>query len=335
MAHDPSSSPCVGLLHARSGLTGGSAYENDVQAALGKAFPLEVRSVYPRRLTGLPGRRLRPVLGGLRDPGWDLTVRTYLPALALGLRRPRGRQIVLIHHLDSREIPRPAVSRRLERLFARALPRADRLVVVAEYWARALAPLAPRLPATVIPNGFDVEAYGLDAAGRRAFRSEMGFDDRPLVYLGNCQAAKGVVEAHQALRDFPFQLVTSGVPEVELPIPNLRLSARDYRRLLAASDVVIAFSRFLEGWNRTAHEALLCGTPVVGRPRGGLAELLAGAGQITVEAPEDLPRAVAEALEGRRALVERGRAFAREFTAERFARAWVRLAEEELAALGA
>jgi glycosyltransferase involved in cell wall biosynthesis len=321
-------------MHARSGPTGGSAYENDLESALAGAFPLEVRNVYPGRFRALPGRRLRPVLAGLRDPGWDLTLRTYLPALALGLRRPRGRQVVLVHHLDHREIPRAAVSRRLEALFARALPRADRLVVVAEYWARALAPLAPDLPVTVIHNGFDVDEYGLAADDRRAFREWMGFDDRPLVYLGNCQAAKGVVEAHRALRDSPYQLVTSGRRGVELPVPNLQLSARDYRSLLAASDVVLAFSRFLEGWNRTAHEALLAGTPVVGRPRGGLAELLAGAGQTTVEAPEDLPRAVAAVLADRRALGERGRAFARRFTRERFVQAWVALVEEELAALG-
>jgi len=335
LVDDPSASPRIGFLHARSGASGGSVYESDLERALARSFPLEARSVAPRRFASLPGRRLRPVLGGFRDPGWDLTVRTYLPALALGLRHPRGRQVVLVHHLDSRAIPRPGVSRRLEALFARALPRAHRLVVVAEYWKRALEPLAPRLPVTVIHNGFDVEAYGLADPERRSFRKRLGFDDRPLVYLGNRRAAKGVEDAYRALRDTPYQLVTSGEADVDLPVPNLRLSTGDYRRLLAAADVVLAVSRFLEGWNRTAHEALLAGTPVVGLPRGGLADLLAGGGQLTVETPEELPAAVARALEDRPALAGRGRTFARAFTRERFEEAWIRLVGEELTALGA
>ncbi len=309
------------------------AYETDLERALGATFPLQVRNVYPRRLLALPGRRFRQILAAVPDPGWAVTVRGFLPALALGLRRPRGRQVVLIHHVDHSEVPHRTVSGRLETLFARALPRAHRLVVVAEYWKRALAPLAPGVPVTVIPNGFAVDDYAIAEPERAAFRRRHGFDDRPLVYLGNCQAAKGVVEAEAALRGAGFQLVTSGRPEVALPVPNLELSGADYRRLLGAADVVLAVSRFLEGWNRTAHEALLAGTPVVGRPVGGLGELLAGAGQLTVEHPARLPEAVAAALEQRRELGARGREFARGFTLERFAQSWTRLVEDELAAL--
>ncbi len=310
------------------------AYERDLERVLGASFPLEVRNVYPERLVALPGRRFRQILSAARDPRWEVTVRGFLPALALGLRRPRGRQIVLIHHLDHTEVPHRTVSGGLERLFRRALPRAHRLVVVAEYWKDALAPLAPGLPVTVIFNGFDVERYGVPGDESRAFRAAHGFDDRPLVYLGNCQEAKGVVEAHAALEHLPYQLVTSGRREVDLPCRNLELGAADYRRLLAAADVVLAVSRFREGWNRTAHEALLSRTPVGGRDRGGLGELLAGAGQITVDAAEDLPEAVAAALERSGELAARGRAFAEGFTTDRFAEAWVRVVTGELHATG-
>jgi len=307
-------------------------YEKDLQRVLLASFPLEVRNVYPKRLLFLPGRRFRQILSATRDPRWDVTVRGFLPALALGLTRPRGRQIVLIHHLDHTEIPHQTVSGRLEALFLRALPRAHRLVVVADYWKRALADLAPSLPTTVIFNGFDVAAYQVSPEDRRDFRARHGFDDRPLIYLGNCQRAKGVVEAHEALKNLPYQLVTSGQPRVDLPCPNLELSAGDYRRLLASADVVLAASRFLEGWNRTAHEALLLDTPVVGRRQGGLGELLEGAGQLSVDTAEDLPGAVAAALERREELAAHGRAFASGFTRDRFAAAWTSLIEEELQA---
>ncbi len=309
------------------------AYETDLERALAAAYPLRVRNVYPRRLLALPGRRFRQILAAVPDPGWAVTVRGFLPALALGIRRPRGRQVVLIHHVDHSEVPHRGVSARLERLFARAIPRADRLVVVAEYWRCALAPLAPEVPVTVIPNGFPVDDYGITPEERIRFRRAHGFDDRPLVYLGNCQAAKGVIEAEAALRGLGWQLVTSGRREAALPAPNLELSGDDYRRLLAAADAVLAMSRFLEGWNRTAHEALLSGTPVVGRPVGGLGELLAGAGQLAVEDPSALPAAVSEALSRREELGARGREFARGFTLERFGRAWTGLIGEELGAL--
>ena len=308
------------------------AYETDLERALAARFPTGLRNVYPRRALWLPGRRFRQILGALPDPGWDVTVRGFLPGLALALRRPRGRQILLVHHLDHSAVPHRSVSGGLESLFARALNRADRLVVVAEYWKRDLAPIAPRLPITVIPNGFDVDAYSVAADARAAFRSRHGFDPRPLIYLGNCQRAKGVVEAHEALRGAPYQLVTSGRREVPLPCPNLELDEADYRLLLASCDAAVALSRFREGWNRTAHEALLAGTPVVGGRVGGLGELLEGAGQILVEGPEGLACAVAAALERREELAARGRDFARAFTLERFAAAWTALVAEEAGA---
>ena len=309
-------------------------YERDLERVLSASFPLEVRNVYPERFVSFPGRRFRQILAAARDPRWEVTVRGFLPALALGLRRPQGRQIVLIHHLDHSEVPHRTVSGQLEALFRRALGRAHRLVVVADYWKADLAPLAPGLPVTVVPNGFDVETYRVSPDEARAFRRAQGFDDRPLVYLGNCQRAKGVVEAQAALQDLPYQLVTSGRREVELPCRNLELSAADYRRLLAAADVVLAVSRFREGWNRTAHEALLLDTPVVGRRQGGLGDLLDGAGQLTVAGADQLPEAVAAALARRAELAARGRAFAVGFTRERFAEAWTRIVNEELHATG-
>lgn len=334
MSHPNTSSPAsplprVGLYQTWRGIGGGMAYETDLERALSAAFPLDVRNVYPRRALSLPGRRVRQIFAALPDPRRDVTVRGFLPALALGIRRPRGRQIVLIHHLDHSAVPHRTVSGLLEALFARALRRADRLVVVAEYWKRDLSPIAPHLPVTVIYNGFDVDTYDVSNEDRRAFRTRHGFDERPLIYLGNCQRAKGVVEAHEALRDAPYQLVTSGRRRVELPCPNLELDEAGYKLLVASCDVAVAFSRFREGWNRTAHEALLAGTPVVGVRAGGLGELLDGAGQLTIEGPETLAPAVAAALDRRTELAARGRGFARAFTHERFATAWTALIEEE------
>lgn len=325
--------PTVGIYQSWRGLGGGMDYERDLERVLADAFPLRVRNVYPERLLFLPGRRFRQIAASLPDPGWGVTVRGFLPALAIGLARPRGRQIVLIHHLDHSAVPRRRVSGALESLFRRALRRSDRLVTVAEYWRDALAPLAPEIPVDVVPNGFDVDAYAVTDEERRAFRARHGFDERPLVYLGNAQIAKGVVEAHEALRALPVQFATSGRRDVTLPVPHLETASGEYRKLLAAADVAVAFSRFREGWNRTAHEALLSGTPVVGLDRGGQGELLRGAGQLLVERAAELPEAVRAAIVRRDELAARGRAFARAFTRGRFREGWLRVVHEEIARL--
>ena len=39
-------------------------------------------------------------------------------------------------------------------------------------------------------------------------------------------------------------------------------------------------SLFNEGWCRSAHESMICGTPVIGSGKGGMSELLKGGKQI-------------------------------------------------------
>jgi glycosyltransferase involved in cell wall biosynthesis len=48
----------------------------------------------------------------------------------------------------------------------------------------------------------------------------------------------------------------------------------EFPLFLASCDVVITLSTMIEGWNRTAHESILVGTPVIGSGTGGMQELL-------------------------------------------------------------
>ena len=63
-------------------------------------------------------------------------------------------------------------------------------------------------------------------------------------------------------------------------------------------------SKFLEGWNRTAHEAMLCRTPVIGSGTGGMRELLLGGQQIICEDIKTLPEIVDYAIKNAFALGE-------------------------------
>jgi glycosyltransferase involved in cell wall biosynthesis len=153
----------------------------------------------------------------------------------------------------------------------------------------------------------------------------------PVVYIGNCRKNKGVVEVHEVLKGRGYMLVTSGTPEITLPCPNFDLSYRDYCLLLKTSSVVVTMSKFREGWCRTAHEAMLCKTPVIGSGSGGMAELLEGGKQYICRDISELPALVEAAIGKRDAMGEDGYRFARELTIERFEGQWLDLVEEVLA----
>jgi len=142
------------------------------------------------------------------------------------------------------------------------------------------------------------------------------------LYLGNCQLGKGVVEAYRELKDRDAFLITSGEEKVNIPAMNLNLYYKEYLTLLKASSVVVAMSKFKEGWNRTGHEAMLCKTPVIGSGFGGMRELLEGGKQIICEDVSKLNDLVDVALENHKELGEKGYEFAKEFTVERFEKGW-------------
>jgi glycosyltransferase involved in cell wall biosynthesis len=194
-------------------------------------------------------------------------------------------------------------------------------VVIAEYWRDTLAARGYR-NIHLIHCGFELADYEVTDAEVAEFRRRHGLDAARIVYIGNPQFKKGADIAHAALVDSGCTLVTSGVGDLKLPTPHLDLSFRDYVCLLKAAQVVVTMSRFQEGWNRVAHEAMLVGTPVVGSGRGGMGELLRGGGQLICEDVAQLEGAVRQAAQNRAALAAAGQRFAREFSAERFTREW-------------
>jgi len=158
------------------------------------------------------------------------------------------------------------------------------------------------------------------------FKRRFKLGGKPILYLGNCQRIKGIVEAYGQLKHLEVQLITSGRKEVDLPILNLEVNYRDYLLLLKSASVVITMSKFKEGWNRTAHEAMLCKTPVIGSGLGGMKELLEGGKQIICSDFNDLKEQVSYALDHPE-LGGKGFEFAKQFTVKRFGDEWIRLIE--------
>lgn len=205
--------------------------------------------------------------------------------------------IAVIHHIDSSHSSgiSSMYQHFCDKVLFRNRKRFTKIVTVAKCWEEQLK-VAGFGNVVVIYNSFDTELYRFTEDEITRFREKYGFMGKPLVYLGNCQKKKGVVEAYNALKGMDAYFVTTGNKDVELPIPNLNLSFEEYRLLLASSDVVITMSLFKEGWNRVAHEASLCGTPVIGSGMGGMEELLLMTGQTICKSFNSLPRIVDEII---------------------------------------
>lgn len=253
--------------------------------------------------------------------------------LVFANHRLAATEIALVHHLDhslARRSPKWAWF--FYRLKNR-LRKVDCVVTVSKFWQTHLRELGCK-DVRLIYNSFDPGEFNFSAAEIAQFRKAHGLDEqRPVIYIGNARVEKGVAEIYEALRSTPFQLVTSGRrdPRLRVPVRNLDLARRDYLLLLKTCDVVVLMSNFAEGWNRSAHEAMLCGTPVIGNGAGGMEELLVEGGQTVERDFSRLRPAIERAIENREEHGRRGLEYVAQYDLAYFQNAWVRLLEEMLA----
>lgn len=207
----------------------------------------------------------------------------------LGARK----NIVIVHHIDYKDSP--LVSLLLQKwnfgYLLRNPSKFDIVVVVSEYWQDYLENRGFN-KIELIYNSFNVSDFDVRQEEVDAFKKKYHFDDKPIIYLGNGLRKKGADKAYEHLKSLDANFVVTGNRDLELPIEHLKLSYRDYIILLKASKVVVLMSSLNEGWNRTAHEALLCGTPVVGSGKGGMKEVLESAGQTICEDISELKEIV-------------------------------------------
>jgi glycosyltransferase involved in cell wall biosynthesis len=310
---------------------GGSSYELMVSEALSGAFDLSRYTLDFRKwgklkyvAAPLEFVRTRRILA--RHPDHAVAIKTFLAALL----NPRlQRSIVILHHLGGSANPiYSALERYIETYILEQIRTAHAVVVVSEYWRRYLSHQGLR-NVRKIYNAFKVQEFDFTGQEIEGFKKRYGLLGKPIIYMGNHRGSKGVDDTFEVLRDLDVHFVASGHPgPTRSCIKCFLFERRDYLRLLAASEVAVTMSQFEEGWCRTAHEAMLCGTPVLGSGRGGMRELLESGGQIICDDFRSL-RGLVEALLGnkeRRAeLGWKGYEFASQFTYERFRLEWIAL----------
>jgi len=250
--------------------------------------------------------------------------------IALGRNRPNVKEIGMIHHIDFSLSGKSLKWKWYLNRLKRHLSNLDIVVAVSEYWERELRKIGCR-HVKVIHNSFDLEDFCFTSDETQNFLIKYSIHpDKPLVYIGNASIQKGVIEVWDALKNEDYTLVMTGPLEktIDVPVLHLNLNRRDYLRLLKASDVCITMSRMIEGWNRTAHEAMLCETPVIGSGTGGMSELLTEGGQSIVNDSADLPDEVKRVLENKDTIGAEGFKYVKQYDLTYFRNKWISLIKE-------
>lgn len=314
----------IAIVNTTNKKYGGNAYEIMVAEALSDKFDVELINTGVNCKGKLRYFEAPLVLWRLlqlnKRKGLDIVIRNFESSW-LPSKEPT-KNIALIHHVDSDKgsFLLSIIFTLLEKMTIKRVKNFAAVVTVSSYWKRFFEAKNYR-NIYKIYNSFDLSEFSFTEEEIEDFKKRNNLIKKPIIYIGNAQAKKGVKESYDALKDLPVYLVTSGKPYVKIPAINLDLDRRDYLRLLKASSVVVAMSKFNEGWCRTAHEAMLSNTPVVGSGFGGMAELLEGGGQIICRDFTKLKSNVNLAMEhpeiGKKAYT-----FAKKFTIEDFKQNW-------------
>jgi len=260
----------------------------------------------------------------------DIWIRSFSSTITLPFDKTQGKNIVVIYDVGNsfKSVHIQFLNKIMEKIFYYALKRVDSIIVMSKLWKEYFESRGYD-NVRIIYTPFNMNVFEFTEEEIISLKEKYELTNKPIIYLGNCRRTKGVVEAYQALKELDGYLLTSGEKEVDIPAINLNLSYRDYLRLLKASSVVVTMSKFKEGWCRTAHEAMLCKTPVVGSGLGGMKELLEGGRQIICKdfnkLREDVEYAIAHPELG-----EKGYEYASQekFTVEYFEKEWIKLISE-------
>jgi len=320
----------IGWIKISSRKYGSTLYEEQAKKILDKHFDLEfinINSKYFKRgyfrapetflnLSKVEGRK-------------DLWIRDIHTVLTMLFDKTDGKNLVIIHDVNFYLVPlllKPFFYI-LERFFYYNLKKIDAIVTVSEYWKNHFSAKGYS-NIYKIYNSFDLSDFNFGVKEVLEFKKKYNLFKKPIIYIGNCQKKKGVVEVYNTLKNLDVYLVSSGEQFVKIPSINLNLDYKDYLRLLKASSVTITMSKYKEGWCRVAHEAMLCKTPVIGSGQGGMRELLEGGKQVICSDFDSLQEKVEYLLSNpkiRKEIGENGYNFAKNFTIEKFEKEWVDL----------
>ena len=322
----------IGYIQISSKASGGAVYIGKALHVISSDYEIETIHLEPKHFKKWRFLKASQVFFNILflKGGKDLWIRNFYSTVIFNKKRTKGKNLALIFHVDFSGFSpslKPLLIFFEKFVFYRQLKKMDQIVVISEYWKNHFLEKGyPNIEK--IYCGFDLNNFNITEEEILSFKEKYGLKDKPIIYLGNCQKAKGVVDSYNALKEIDVYFVTSGKKEVKIPAFNLDLNYREYLVLLRASSIVVAMSKFKEGWCITAHEAMLCKTPVIGSGLGGMKELLEGGKQIICKDSKQLREKVEFLLKSpkeRNIIGESGYNFAKTFTQEKFNKSWLDL----------
>lgn len=309
---------------------GGTVYGQQSIKAISKESQVDVLDVSARHFNNRYLRTLESIFYLSRLEGKrDVWIRDFFSTITMPLDKTQGKNVTVVHHVGF--FTWPLIARFpyfvLEKVFYHNLKKVDAIVTISEYGKNYFLDRGYK-NVYKIYCGFDVPSFNISDQEVADFKKKYNLESKPIIYLGNCQKAKGVVDAWQSLKDLDAHLVTSGEEQVKIPARNFNLTYREYLTLLKASSVVLIMFKVPEGWCITAHEAMLLKTPVIGSDLGALKELLGEGKQIICNDFKDLKAKVEYVLRNpgvAQKMGDDGYNYGKQFTLERFQNAWSEL----------
>jgi len=307
-----------------SGANGGNAYDVQTALTLSERYSIHASSESVKKKNeSLINYWFRSKF--ISDKN-SLIIREPYP-IVFGKYNRSNKFIGVIHHIDHDLSWSSLKHYYYFKMLWKNLKKLDAIVTVSNYWKKELE-MAGLKNIHVIYNSYPVEKYTISQASISTFKKRFNINpNKPLIYIGNASREKGVYEVYEALRSKNYELIMSGSSNnaADLPVQYYNFNAADFQQMLAASDVVLCMSSMIEGWNRIAHESLLCGTPVIGSGSGGMTELLQCSQQIILKDPALLDDKIQFLLANRSEFSNNGRKFVEQFDMNYFTNKWFTL----------
>ncbi|MCC7532846.1 MAG: hypothetical protein IT246_02770 [Bacteroidia bacterium] len=218
--------------------------------------------------------------------GINITVQRLLLPVLLKSIVANGKVILVFHHYDVNE--NKGQLYRLQFMLLKTIVRLNlsklTIVVVANFWKdffinEGINPKQIHL----FPNFFDTQHY-------TQFKTTA--KTKKQIYLGQYGEKQHpeIFRLAEMLNRDGYHCIFSTLDKTLIQTTNTYevnyFTTTDYLKMIANCTYTVCLTKFNEGWNRTAHESLLLGVPVIGNCAGGLCELLQQAEQDIVSTAE-------------------------------------------------
>jgi len=220
---------------------GGNAYESMIAEVLSEEFDVKYVSIGAKIKNKFKYLEAPFVLWRIFKTGrkkeFDVVIRNFMSSLFLNKKPVKN--VAAVFHIDNSTqfVIIRIIRYFLEKIIFWNLKKCDAVITEAKYWENYFKQKGYK-------NIYRIyNAFNFTAEEIELFKKKYNLTEKPIVYIGNCQKAKGVLESYDVLKNLDVHLVTSGRVRVKVSARNLELNYRDYLRLLKASSVVVAMSK--------------------------------------------------------------------------------------------